>query len=149
MSEANKTQVGGQHYVTSGLSHWDLIDTFRVGYLEGCASKYITRWEKKGGVQDLKKAAHYLQKLYESRSALSFNDQLSRQPRVPYATIDQFAADNGVGKVETAILNCILNWSSTGTIQLGREMLQKLIQQQEQAGEAEAGAGYGYVNQDR
>jgi hypothetical protein len=33
------------------------------GYIWGNVIKYIARWEDKGGVEDLKKAHHYLDKL--------------------------------------------------------------------------------------
>jgi len=36
------------------------------GYLEGCAQKYLWRWEEKNGKQDLKKAVEYLVKLIET-----------------------------------------------------------------------------------
>lgn len=36
------------------------------GYLEGCAQKYLWRWEDKNGKQDLEKAIEYLVKLLET-----------------------------------------------------------------------------------
>jgi hypothetical protein len=33
--------------------------------MEGNIIKYVSRWRDKGGVQDLRKAQHYLQKLIE------------------------------------------------------------------------------------
>jgi hypothetical protein len=36
------------------------------GYLEGCAQKYLWRWEQKNGKQDLEKAVEYLGKLLET-----------------------------------------------------------------------------------
>ena len=36
------------------------------GYLEGCALKYIWRWEDKNKKQDLEKAIEYLVKLVET-----------------------------------------------------------------------------------
>lgn len=36
------------------------------GYLEGCAQKYLWRWEQKNGKQDLQKAVEYLSKLIET-----------------------------------------------------------------------------------
>lgn len=36
------------------------------GYLEGCAQKYLWRWEQKNGKQDLEKAVEYLSKLIET-----------------------------------------------------------------------------------
>lgn len=65
MTSANNRQIGGDHYGTSELQHWDMIEMYGVGYLEGCATKYISRWRQKGGLADLEKSEHYLQKLIE------------------------------------------------------------------------------------
>ena len=146
MSEANKIQVGGNHYrATDGLQHWDMIDEYEVGYFEGCASKYVTRWEKKGGLEDLRKAAHYLRKLYERRAEASFVDQLRRRPEVPVSVITRFAEANGCSLSELRILTYILSWESTQTIDLARREIERLIAERSDDG-AEAGAGY--VNQD-
>lgn len=61
---ANETQVGGDHYKMA-YETWDVINAWELGYFDGNAVKYLSRWRKKGGVQDLKKAAHYIQKLIE------------------------------------------------------------------------------------
>jgi len=44
---------------------WDYILANDLGYLEGTAIKYITRWKKKNGVEDILKAIHFLEKLVE------------------------------------------------------------------------------------
>lgn len=62
---ANDTQVGGQHYKGLAIQPWDYIEANGIPYLEGCAIKYITRWRDKGGVEDLRKAIHFLQKRIE------------------------------------------------------------------------------------
>ena len=62
---ANAQQVGGAHYATKAIQPWDFIIANNLGYLEGNIVKYVSRWKDKGGVQDLKKAQHYLQKLIE------------------------------------------------------------------------------------
>jgi hypothetical protein len=36
-----------------------------LGYLEGNVVKYVSRWKNKNGIEDLKKAQHYLAKLIE------------------------------------------------------------------------------------
>ena len=61
---ANSTQVGGDHY-QKAVQPWDYIIANNLGYLEGNVVKYVSRWRDKGGIQDLHKAAHYLQKLIE------------------------------------------------------------------------------------
>ena len=62
---ANEQQVGGGHYATKPIQPWDFIVANNLGYLEGNVVKYISRWKDKGGIEDLKKAQHYLQKLIE------------------------------------------------------------------------------------
>lgn len=66
---ANETQVGGAHYKRHKHETWDVILDWGLGYLDGNAVKYLSRWRHKGGVQDLKKAAHYIQKLIEVEEA--------------------------------------------------------------------------------
>jgi hypothetical protein len=62
---ANEQQVGGAHYAVKAIQPWDYIIANNLGYLEGNVVKYVSRWKDKGGVEDLKKAQHYLQKLIE------------------------------------------------------------------------------------
>ncbi len=62
---ANEQQVGGAHYATKAIQPWDYIVANNLGYLEGNVVKYVSRWKDKGGVEDLKKARHYLDKLIE------------------------------------------------------------------------------------
>jgi len=62
---ANKEQFGGNHYKTLAIQPWDYIIQNNLGFLEGNVIKYITRWKDKEGVQDLKKARHFLDKLIE------------------------------------------------------------------------------------
>jgi hypothetical protein len=65
MTTANTTQVGGSHYKDKGIQPWDYIAANDLGYFEGNIIKYVSRWKDKGGVEDLKKARHYLDKLIE------------------------------------------------------------------------------------
>ncbi len=65
---ANSTQVAGSHY-RSEIQHWDYVIANDLGYFEGQITKYVTRWRKKNGVQDLHKARHFLQKLIEVAEA--------------------------------------------------------------------------------
>lgn len=62
---ANEKQVGGAHYQGS-IQTWDYIIANDIGYLEGNVIKYVSRYKKKNGLQDLEKAQHYLEKLIES-----------------------------------------------------------------------------------
>ncbi len=62
---ANDIQEGGNHYKNLSMQPWDYIVANNLGYLEGNIIKYVTRYKEKGGVDDLKKARHYLDKLIE------------------------------------------------------------------------------------
>lgn len=62
---ANDNQVSGTHYKDKAIQPWDYIVGNNIGYLEGNVIKYVSRWRDKGGVEDLRKAQHYLQKLIE------------------------------------------------------------------------------------
>jgi hypothetical protein len=65
-SRANERQEGGAHYKTHRHETWDVILDWGLGYLDGNAVKYLSRWRLKGGVEDLKKARHYIDKLIET-----------------------------------------------------------------------------------
>lgn len=55
-------QVGGTHY-NAEYEHWDWVVDIGMTYLPATATKYLTRWRKKNGLQDLMKAQTYLEKL--------------------------------------------------------------------------------------
>jgi hypothetical protein len=50
------------HY-GDGVQPLDLIDSMELGFYEGQVIKYVSRWEAKGGLKDLEKAAFYLNRL--------------------------------------------------------------------------------------
>ena len=66
---ANDVQVGGRHYKSFAIQPWDFFIANNVPYLEACIIKYTLRWKNKGGVEDLEKARHYLDKLIEVAKA--------------------------------------------------------------------------------
>lgn len=65
MPKANNIQHGGDHYKKKTIEPWDFIAANNIGFFEGNAIKYLTRWKDKGGIEDLKKANHYINKLIE------------------------------------------------------------------------------------
>ena len=61
-------QVGGDHYAKQPIQPWDYMEACMSeeefkGYLRGNVIKYVSRYDKKGGLQDIDKAMHYLEKL--------------------------------------------------------------------------------------
>lgn len=80
MSNVDTNQIGGKHYVLSTVQPWAAMEAWMTaeqfeGYLRGNVIKYIARYPKKAGLEDLKKAEHYLQKLLQVK-VQAFNDQL-------------------------------------------------------------------------
>ena len=69
-TRADDLQVSGNHYKDMAIQPWELMESVLtheefVGYLKGNVIKYVSRWKDKGGVDDLRKAQHYLTKLIE------------------------------------------------------------------------------------
>lgn len=58
-------QVSGDHYKDKIIQPVEYIYMNGIGYMEGNVIKYITRWKEKGGVNDLRKAKHYIELLIE------------------------------------------------------------------------------------
>lgn len=68
--KANDLQFGGDHYKNMAVEPWDVVDTWpleqQIGYYRGSALKYLMRCGNKDDrEQELRKAAHYVQKLLE------------------------------------------------------------------------------------
>ncbi|MDI9335931.1 MAG: DUF3310 domain-containing protein [Gammaproteobacteria bacterium] len=64
ITSANTQQIGGHHY-KSVYQHWDLVVEVGMGYFDGQISKYVCRWNKKNGLEDLRKARHFAEKYWE------------------------------------------------------------------------------------
>ena len=67
MSALNE-QAGGSHYKGMAIQPVEYIHKNGIGFIEGNVIKYVSRWRAKGGVQDLKKARHFLDILIEMES---------------------------------------------------------------------------------
>lgn len=75
---ANERQYGGDHY-RAEYQHWDMVHDVRMGYFNGCASKYVGRHRRKNGPEDLAKAMHFCEKAIELGLDRS-NADVSRDP---------------------------------------------------------------------
>lgn len=80
MTNPNDTQVGGAHYKAQSIQPWDYITQNGIGYLEGNVIKYVSRWKDKGGVQDLEKARHYLDKLISIHTTPAESQSVAASP---------------------------------------------------------------------
>ena len=58
-------QHGGDHYKERKIQPIEYILANELGFCEGNVVKYVTRYKDKGGLEDLKKARHYIDFLIE------------------------------------------------------------------------------------
>lgn len=64
MSALN-TQIGGSHYKDLPIQPVEFIERNNLGFCAGNVIKYVCRYKNKNGIEDLKKAKHYLELLIE------------------------------------------------------------------------------------
>ena len=67
IKSAKDKQVMGSHYKDCPIKPIDYIVDNGLGWCEGNIVKYITRHNKKGGEEDIKKVIHYAELLLEKK----------------------------------------------------------------------------------
>ncbi len=72
------TQVGGDHYKELQIQPVEYIHANGIGFCEGCAIKYLTRWRSKGGIEDLHKAKHFIDMLIQ----LETNELIKKESEI-------------------------------------------------------------------
>jgi hypothetical protein len=83
---ANDIQVGGTHYKKGGEEHWDRAWRLRYDPFQYIITKWVERWREKGGIQDLEKVRHAIDKYIEvvrageDPYAVSFSNPLDDSP---------------------------------------------------------------------
>ena len=123
MSGANNKQVGGDHYRGTGdIQHWDYAYWFRMGYLEGCATAYVSRCRKKRTFkEDLEKAHHFVEKMIEvgARPTATKADRTG--------LLDRFCASQGLNDMEKRIILLLTRWNGHDDLRQALSMLQTYI----------------------
>ncbi len=124
MSEPNIRQVGGNHY-NSKYQHWDWCIKVKLGYLEGNATRYLVRYNKKGTpVDDLLKALSYIDKLLE-------NAHICVAPRLPGEWVQQelelFCEENSVPQAVAHVMFTLATWGSLIDLRHARNIVAGLL----------------------
>jgi hypothetical protein len=65
IESANDTQVGGSHYKDCKIQPTEFIHANNIPFIEGNIIKYVIRHRNKNGIEDLKKAKHYIDLLIQ------------------------------------------------------------------------------------
>ena len=130
MSKANERQVGGEHYKSKSIQHWDLVAYNKMGYFEAQITRYITRWRKKNGLQDVEKAIHYHAKLCEL--ILDGVVELPITVRRP-RKLDEFMEGNPLSELERHIFLYLIMYTTMTELQLVGVRLQELWEKAKEA----------------
>ena len=54
-------QIGGSHYKFFEIQPYEFISKNNLSFFQGNVVKYVCRYQRKGGAEDLKKIVHYCQ----------------------------------------------------------------------------------------
>jgi hypothetical protein len=138
---ANDTQVSGNHY-KSAIQHWDFVVERKLDYFRAQVTKYVTRWRKKNGLQDLLKAQHFLQKCMELNVAGLLQFEYSPSLKTSY-TVEEYCEANDLNCQEHSIISLLCReCTSVGDLRDCQKLLAELVECN-QSGEP----GPGYVEQ--
>lgn len=137
--EANARQVGGQHYRTlnAQLQHWDLVAETGMGYFEGQITRYVARWRRKAGRQDLEKALHYCDKLTELVTAgryprWTLNVTEAARERA-WAAFARFAQEQQLTRAEQRVFELCISRTGAEDLAWLRAELEQLLRESEAA----------------
>lgn len=130
MSDANTRQHGGNHY-QSGLQHWDVMgDNYGIAYHIGCATKYVSRWKKKGTpILDLEKAVHFVDKAKE----LWIAGRRGETVYVPTDVIERFVIANDLEMQERVVLLNLWRCDSLSCLERAKFAIEALIREAQHA----------------
>lgn len=140
---AKMAQIGGTHYLANGgVQHWTYCDEVCVPYLESAATKYLTRWEKKGGVQDLEKAHHYMRfRIEQFHKGLGPRKGANKKEGL----FNRFVKCNELDQDKRMVIDAIMHWRSSDQLDTAYTLLVAYIDKVL----ANSPQPNGYVNQDR
>lgn len=126
---ASDKQVGGDHYKKGGaLQHWEMMYLLTgLGYHMGCATKYLTRWRDKNGLQDLEKSRHYaefiLEKIREDGATNPVPDD-----RATSTLLSQFCNSNKLPSAESVGCDLLMRWRHAEQVEQAIMMIDALIE---------------------
>lgn len=129
MSEkANDYQVAGTHYKTA-YEHWDF--TLAVGMLglEYAATKYLSRYGKKGQpVADLEKVVHYIVKIRENASlCLAYAERTRPAKAFIHEQVTAFCRANEIVGHANGAIRLLSDWETTVELDNALVLVRALI----------------------
>ena len=129
--KSNKHQVGGRHYKAE-FQHWDWVAYVGLGYFEGQITRYVMRWQKKNGVEDVKKAIHYTEKLMELVGEIHVGNCVLRTKGTEDAT-KWFFKSSKVQDREQLICRAVLDWRTMEDLHVVHGLITNLLKDAQNA----------------
>ena len=98
--QANDKQIGGEHYKAQ-YQHWDYVTDLKLPYMLAQLTRYVLRWKKKNGLEDVRKAIHYNQKEREHLM----------ERKKQYQTLTKALCEaNNIGEHERLVLEMVADY---------------------------------------
>jgi Protein of unknwon function (DUF3310) len=117
---ARDIQVGGTHYREMKIQPVEFIQDNLMGFCEGSVVKYVCRWRAKNGLEDLRKAKHYLQLIAEAPNYIRLLGDVRRavvisvRRDVSGMTANEFIEANGIENPEAGVIRHVWLWNAFG-----------------------------------
>lgn len=117
---AKDIQVGGSHYRTMQVQPVQFIQDNLMGFCEGSVVKYVCRWRAKNGIEDLRKARHYLQLIIEAPEYIHLLGQVRKASVIAVRrdisgmTAEEFIDKNGLTNPEAGVIRHVWYWNCFG-----------------------------------
>lgn len=120
-------QEGGDHYQAE-YQHWDWVVDIGMGYLAGNATKYVSRWAKKNGIADLKKAMTYVDKMLAVYKDEMMPSRVSMSVSALDALNRKFFDSNDMDHMESRFCYLLSMAYSNKDILAAKETLERIIE---------------------
>lgn len=125
---ANTRQVGGDHY-SATYQHWDYVTDIGMNYLHAQVIKYLMRWRKKNGMQDVEKALHFLEKSIEVAPMLAWTQCRTISNEFVMELTYRFirSCDLEPTEPEGRVMLSLANWTSTEQLHRAAAIIRDMI----------------------
>lgn len=126
--DPNETQIGGSHYKGREFQPWDwATEKFckvKLGYFETSAIAYLVRFREKGGLQDLNKVLHYIDKIIWAHDHGHYGNRC----QVENLTIFRFNRENNCDALQSETVRFLVTWRAPQELMEARKLVVELIE---------------------
>lgn len=117
---ALEQQIAGNHYKRLAIQPVEFTMSNQMQFCEGNVIKYVTRWRDKGGMKDLRKAAHFIDFILENepyrhqftvhRPLYIIGEQMGA------ISAEHYILSNGIENPAAGVIRYIWLWNISGRL---------------------------------